>query len=228
MAEVFFIVFLLFHLGNIHKRSWLNIPLGICLVYNIRMGVLETENKKQIRATKIQKAILGTVAAVGLISVALVLPNALQALKLFGIDKKLRKNQERSINNCRQKLIKKGLLRYSDDGYICLTSLGEETLRKIRLADYRLEKPRKWDKKWRMLIFDIKETHRGLRDKVRNTLVSIGFMRLQNSVWVYPYDCEDLITLLKADFEIGKEVLYVIADKIENEKVLLNDFGLEK
>jgi len=53
-------------------------------------------------------------------------------------------------------------------------------------------------------------------------------MRLQNSVWVYPYDCEDLITLLKADFEIGKEVLYVIADKIENEKVLLKDFGLER
>ena len=198
------------------------------LVYTMSMGNLEKENRKQIRATKIQRAILGTVATAGLLSVALVLPNALQALKLFGIDKKLKDGGRRSINNCRQKLIQGGLLKYSDNGFICLTPLGEEVLRKIRLSDYKVKVPKRWDKKWRLLIFDIKESHRGLRDKVRNTLVSIGFIRLQNSVWVYPYDCEDLITLLKADFEIGKEVLYVIADKIENEKALLVDFGLNK
>jgi DNA-binding transcriptional regulator PaaX len=192
------------------------------------MGKLEKENSKKIRATKIQRAVLGTIAAVGLLSVALVAPNALQTLKLFEIDKKLKNNTRRSINNCRQKLVEKGLLEYSCDGFIRLTRLGEKTLRKIELDDYKVIKPKKWDKKWRVLIFDIKETHRGLRDKVRNTLISIGFVKLQNSVWVYPYDCEDLITLLKADFEIGREVLYIIADRIENEKYLLKDFGLEK
>jgi len=192
------------------------------------MGELEKENRQQIRATKIQKAILGTVAAAGILSVALVAPNALQALKLFGVDKKYLRNKNRSINNSRQKLVEKGLLEYSRDGYVSLTRLGEKALERIRLTDYKVNKPRKWDKKWRMLVFDIKESHRGLRDKVRNTLIAIGFVRLQNSVWVYPYDCEDLITLLKADFEIGKEVLYVIADKIENEKELLNDFDLKK
>jgi CRISPR-associated endonuclease Cas2 len=191
------------------------------------MGRLETENRKQIRVTKIQSAVLRTVAAAGLISVALVLPNALQMLKVFNLDKKLMNNSRRSINNSRKRLVESGLLEYSRDGFLRLTSLGEKTLSKIKLANYNIIKPKKWDKKWRMLIFDIKESQSGLRDKVRNTLVSIGFVRLQNSVWVFPYDCEDLITLLKADFEIGKEVLYVIADKIENEKVLLNDFGLK-
>jgi DNA-binding transcriptional regulator PaaX len=191
------------------------------------MGKLEEENNKQIRATKIQKAILGTIGAVGLLSVALVVPNALQALKLFGVDKKLLKNNRRSINNSRKRLVERGLLEYSRGGYLRLTDLGRKTLRKIQLSDYNIIKPKKWDKKWRMLIFDIKESQKVLRNKVRNTLISIGFIRLQNSVWVYPYDCEDLITLLKADFEIGKDLLYVIADKIENEKVLLSDFGLE-
>jgi DNA-binding transcriptional regulator PaaX len=191
------------------------------------MGILEKENQKQIRATKIQKIILGTVAAAGLLSVALVVPNALQALKLFGLDKKILRNSKRSINNSRQRLVEKGWLKYSRDGFLSLTPLGDKALRKIRLASYQTEKPKKWDKKWRILIFDIKETQKGLRDKVRNTLISIGFVHLQNSVWVYPYDCEDLITLLKADFEIGKEVLYIIADKIENEKVLLSEFGLK-
>lgn len=196
------------------------------MVYNELMGKLEEENKKQIRATKIQSIVLRTVAAAGLISVALVLPNALQMLKVFNLDKKLRDTNRRSINNSRKRLVERGLLEYSKDGFLGLTDLGRKTLRQIQLADYNLKKPKKWDKKWRILIFDIKESQKVLRDKVRNTLVSIGFIRLQNSVWVYPYDCEDLITLLKADFEIGKDLLYVIADKIENEKVLLNDFGL--
>ena len=190
------------------------------------MGRLETENKKQIRITKIQSVVLKTVAAVGVIGVALVLPNALQMLKTFGLDNKLRASCRRSVNNSRRRLVESGLLKYSHEGFLELTPLGKKTLLKIQLADYKVKKPKKWDRKWRILIFDIKETQGGLRDKVRNTLISIGFIRLQNSVWVYPYDCEDLITLLKADFEIGKDLLYVIADKIENEKVLLNDFGL--
>lgn len=195
-------------------------------MYNVLMGNLEKENKKQIRATKIQSIVLRTVAAAGIISVGLVLPNALQMLKLFNLDKKLRASNRRSINNSRKRLVEHGLLEYSNEGFLRLTEVGRKTLRRIQLTDYKIDKPKKWDKKWRMLIFDIKESQGGLRDKVRNTLVAIGFLRLQNSVWVYPYDCEDLITLLKADFEIGKEVLYVIADKIENEKVLLIDFGL--
>jgi len=191
------------------------------------MGQLEKEIKKEIRATKIQKAILGIVATAGILSVALVAPNALQVLKMSGLDKKLLKNKNRAINNSRQKLIEKGLLKYSSDGFICLTPLGEKVLRRIEISDYKIIVPNKWDKKWRILIFDIKEVRKGLRDKVRNTLISIGFVRLQNSVWVYPYDCEDLITLLKADFAIGKEVLYIIADKIENEKSLLEYFCLK-
>ena len=107
-----------------------------------------------------------------------------------------------------------------------LTLLGEKILRRAEMVDYKFKKQKKWDGKWRILIFDIKETKRNIRDNIRNTLVSIGFIKLQNSVWVFPYDCEDFITLLKAGFSMGREVLYIIADKIENEKLLLNAFGL--
>jgi CRISPR-associated endonuclease Cas2 len=76
------------------------------------------------------------------------------------------------------------------------------------------------------LIFDIKEERKGMRDKIRRTLNTIGFIRLQDSVWVYPYDCEDLIMLLKADFKIGKDLVYIIADSIENDKDLRLAFNL--
>ena len=109
-----------------------------------------------------------------------------------------------------------------------LTQKGEAKLRQIELRNYKIKKPTRWDGKWRLLIFDIKEERKNTRDKIRRTLIQIGFIRLQDSVWVYPYDCEDLINLLKTDFKIGKDVLYVIADKIEYDKPLLEYFELMK
>ena len=87
-------------------------------------------------------------------------------------------------------------------------------------------KPKRWDEKWRILIFDIKEARKRTRNQLRRSLVNIGFVSLQKSVWVYPYDCEDLIVLIKADFKIGKDVLYIIADKIENDRQLKTYFNL--
>ena len=89
-----------------------------------------------------------------------------------------------------------------------------------------IKKPKHWDGKWRIVIYDLKERKRGLRDKLRNTLASFGFIRLQHSVWIYPYDCEDLIMLIKADFKIGKDILYLIVEKVENDIWLKRSFGL--
>ncbi|MFH1454844.1 MAG: hypothetical protein ABIF22_00755 [bacterium] len=190
------------------------------------MGNLENEVKKRIRATKIQKVVLQTIATAGLLSVALLAPNALQALKMFSHNKTKKKNKERSINNSRKRLIDMGLVKYSENGMLFLTNEGKNKLEQFERMEFKVKIPKKWDEKWRVLIFDIKERKRSIRDKIRITLNFIGFIKLQNSVWVYPYDCEDLITLLKADFGIGREVLYMIVDKIENDRFLRNHFKL--
>ncbi len=191
------------------------------------MGRLEIENEAEIRATKIQRVVLQTIATAGILSVALLAPNALQMLKVFGYNTNNKKNNGRSINNSRKRLIQKGLVEYSGSGFLVLTDLGKKVLNKFENKNFKISKPAKWDNKWRILIFDIKEKNRRTRDNIRRILVSIGFVRLQNSVWVYPYDCEDLVNLLKADFKIGRELLYIIADKIEREKVLLEHFELK-
>jgi DNA-binding transcriptional regulator PaaX len=76
------------------------------------------------------------------------------------------------------------------------------------------------------LIFDIPEYRKSTRDRIRETLRIIGFVRLQDSVWAYPYDCEDLITLLKADFKIGKDMLYLVVEAMENDASLRRHFGI--
>ena len=53
-----------------------------------------------------------------------------------------------------------------------------------------------------------------------------GFVRLQDSVWIYPYDCEDLISLAKTNFRIGADVLYMIVERLEHDTHLREHFSL--
>ncbi len=151
-------------------------------------------------------------------------PNVIGAMAKLGILP--RRREQEYIKNSKNKLAKAGLLYRNNKGMIRLTKEGENKLRHFELNDFRLKIPRKWDKKWRLLIFDIPEYRKSLREKLRKTLLSIGFKRLQDSVWIYPYDCEDLITLLKADFRVGKDLMYLIVDKVEYDRSLINYFGL--
>jgi DNA-binding transcriptional regulator PaaX len=190
------------------------------------MGELEKVVRKKIRNTQIQRIVLKTLAATGLISVALLAPNALQMIEKLGFLKDDKgSNQRKSINLSRKRLIERGYIKY-DGKYLSLTTDGERVLRDLEAYDYRIEKPKRWDGKWRMVIFDIKEERRLYRDDLRRILSNIGFLKLQNSVWVYPYDCEDLVNLIKTDFKMGKEVLYIIADQIENDRMIRQYFKL--
>jgi DNA-binding transcriptional regulator PaaX len=43
------------------------------------------------------------------------------------------------------------------------------------------------DGKWKMIIFDIPEQQREIRDYLRTKLKQIGFRKWQNSIWITPY-----------------------------------------
>ncbi len=185
------------------------------------MGALEGISKKNTRRRNLKRVVLGTVALAGLIGVSLLAPNSLQYLKKLGMLPG--KRQKESINACRDRLIRRGFVEYHGR-MLRLTRAGEIELR--RMGWSTPEKPKKWDGKWRVLIFDIPERKKSQREKVRRTLTNVGFVRLQDSVWLYPYDCEDLITLLKADFHIGRDVLYLIVDMLEYDRPYRKMFNL--
>lgn len=56
---------------------------------------------------------------------------------------------------------------------------------------------RKWDGRWRMVLFDIDEEHSTRRDKLRRYLRARGFGYLQHSVWVSPHPLEPESDALK-------------------------------
>ena len=75
-------------------------------------------------------------------------------------------------------------------------------------------------------MFDIKENRRGTRTLLRQTLDRLGFVKLQNSVWIFPYDCEELVIMMKSNLFLGKDVLYMTVDNLENDMWLKEIFGL--
>jgi len=191
------------------------------------MGKLEKEIKTRSRKQSIQKIILNTLYGVGLVSVAVFAPNIAGSLVKLrgGADR----NQKYKVNRSLAQLIDGGFvfLEKTHRGtFVRLTPRGQKRVDMFHAGDVSIKKPARWDGKWRVVIYDLKERKRGLRAKLRNTLASFGFIKLQHSVWVYPYDCEDLIMLIKADFKIGKDILYLIAEKVENDLWLKRSFGL--
>jgi hypothetical protein len=187
------------------------------------MGILETESARRTRRGELQQIILETVKVAGLVGIFVLAPNVVGAMAKLGI---IRSPRQRDVitRSCDRLVATKHLV--WEGNKLRLTAKGEKVLRTLEARDFAMRTPPRWDGKWRVLIFDIPEYRKGLRDKIRHTLMSIGFERLQNSVWIYPYDCEDLITLLKADFRVGRDVLYMIVDSLEGDTLLKKRFRL--
>lgn len=89
-------------------------------------------------------------------------------------------------------------------------------------------KKKKWSGKWYILFFDIFKINKKLRDLFRKWLYQLGYRKFRISVWISLYDVfEETKTVLKL-FNLEKYVIFIVAEKIENEKKLKKDFGLAK
>ncbi|OGG71302.1 hypothetical protein A3F27_02275 [Candidatus Kaiserbacteria bacterium RIFCSPHIGHO2_12_FULL_53_13] len=189
------------------------------------MGEIESRVRRRARKQNIQEAVLKTIAGVGILALAMAAPNTLRLLKYTSLG---RSRGRYRINSVLSRLVERGeIAKTLRDGRVgfSLTAKGRARLARLEFGEQDLRK-RKWDGRWRIVIFDIPERYRRARDLLRGTLVSIGFCKLQDSVWVYPHDCEDLIALLKTDFSVGKHVLYIVGDHVEGDWKLKKHFGL--
>jgi hypothetical protein len=115
------------------------------------------------------------------------------------------------------------------DGTITLTlnEKGKNRALTYRYKNIKIPKPAKWDRKWRLIIFDIPEWEREARDSFRDHLDYMGFFCVQKSAWVYPYSCKDEIDFIIECLDIRKYVRFIIADHFDNEMHLKKFFGLD-
>lgn len=115
-----------------------------------------------------------------------------------------------------------------DDGTveIVLTREGKKRALKYQFDELKIKKPDKWDKKWRVVIFDIPEKKKMAREALRNKLKELGFLELQKSVFIHPYPCEDEIDFVAEVFEIRNHIRLLLVDSFTNEEQFRLKFEL--
>lgn len=108
--------------------------------------------------------------------------------------------------------------------YIELTPRGKIKLASQTLKDMKIDCAKKWDHKWRIVIFDIPETKKDRREAFRRKLENLGFYQFQKSVFVFPFECCKEIDLVSRNLFIEQYVKYIMADFFQDDDIYITKF----
>ncbi len=171
--------------------------------------------------------ILTLLAGGAIIAMSFVVPTLPMALAPFIMGKKGYKQGlfDQTIYRLKkQKLVE--IFEENGQTLVKITQEGKVRALKYKLSDIQVKKPKSWDKLWRIVIFDIPEKYKYVREMFRDHLKGMGFYMLQKSVWVYPYPCFDEIEFLRQIYKVEINVTYILAKSIENSEYLADNFQL--
>lgn len=137
-----------------------------------------------------------------------------------------RHSHPRSFYNSMQRLERKNLVGVRLKGgkeVWSLTAAGEKLAEGIKMK-INLARHSRWDKKWRLIIFDIPEKTRSRRDCLRKELLNLDFCQLQKSVWVSPYPLPQEFGEIVSELDLGDDYRVVIAESINSDSDIKSRF----
>jgi len=138
--------------------------------------------------------------------------------KIFGLDKKP-KNSYRSFYRLRkQKLI--DVKKVGDQEIFYLTEGGRDVFLRFNYDNIKIKEPRIWDRNFRMVLFDIPEKKKKARNIFREKIKEMNFVRFNDSVWIYPYSCQEEIDFIANYLKIGKYVHFALVKDLTNRDYL--------
>ena len=108
---------------------------------------------------------------------------------------------------------------------IKITHRGKQKLLRYKVDEMALDESN-WDGKWRLIIYDVAKAKRANSEMFRTMLTKLRFLKLQRSVYLTPFKCEDEIEYLRLLFEIGNEVQILKVGSLENEAAYRRYFGI--
>lgn len=192
------------------------------------MGIRKYKYYFRKPKSEIVKDILTYLLLVGAIWVAASSPYF--SIRLLREIKKWKNYPGKKFSNAFYVLKKQGSIKIEKRGkqfYISLTKEGKKKANWLQIDALKIKKPKKWDGKWRIVIFDISQLKKFFRELFRGKLKELGFYPLQKSVWVIPYECQAEIELLRDFFGLTeKEVKLIVAEKIEKPEELRKFFKI--
>lgn len=109
---------------------------------------------------------------------------------------------------------------------LVLTEKGKEKALSYQLLDIKIKRPAVWDRKWRVVLFDVPEKKKTKREILRMHLRNLNFFEFQKSVFVHPFDCHDEIEYIIEYYKLRRYVRFIVAESIDNELHLKVHFDL--
>ena len=106
-----------------------------------------------------------------------------------------------------------------------ITKKGQDKILRYNIEKMHLDET-KLDGHWRLVIYDIKTPKRKNSEMFRRSISKLKMLKLQKSVYITPFACEDEIEYLRQIYEIGSEVLILKVKNLENEQAYKNYFGI--
>lgn len=197
--------------------------------------VLLTERKQKEIDGKNEKLkqVLLLLASGAALGMALAAPGTAKLFKDFSEDDSEWKEWKMfNVNYLRKtlrKLEKQKLIEVSEKngvGKVILTEDGQRKLLEMSIENMFIRKPEKWDGKWRMIFYDVAREKNSVRDRFRAYLKAGGFYRWQKSVYLHAYPCEKEVDFLRNFLGISGEVRLVVADRIEDDQIFRDYFGV--
>ena len=144
--------------------------------------------------------------------------------------KEWQKINQHNFNRSLRRLSDEKLLqekKLSDGSFkLVLTVKGKHEAKILDLlgSSINFKKPKHWDGKWRLVLFDIPEKNRLFRDILRGHLQTLKFLKLQYSVFISPHPFEKPILELISLYSAQPYVRVVTATNIDNEAVIKRHF----
>jgi len=177
------------------------------------------------------KKILLNLAKLGVFAVASTSPYFLgQIAKEYfkDLDRKNKQSVTKEIRRLqKRKLV---ILKESANGNVRveLTHEGVAVVKEYNLQNLKIDKPVIWDKKWRLLIYDIPEKNKKAREAFRVKIKQLGLFPLQKSVWISAYDCLAEIELLCELFDIDGDnhIIYLTIGEVPRSAEIKKWFSL--
>lgn len=187
-------------------------------------------NFSRRRATSFALEVLKIVAVVGVIGAVFVAPGLAHVFRAaLRAHRRGASHDDAYRNRVYQtlwRLRKRGLITKDHAGKFALTSKGHDALLQYELRTVAAPPSTRWDGKWRLVAFDVWEKRRALRNTLRDALRRIGFLKIQHSLWAYPYDCEEAIALLRTHLRLSPAIQYMLVLRIDDDTALRRRFHL--
>ena len=138
---------------------------------------------------------------------------------------------QRALKNAIRNLYRSHLVftKDNDDGSvsIVLTDNGHQKALTYDIDSISIKPMKKWDEKWRLVVFDVPEKFKKARNALSLSLKNMGLYRLQKSVFVHPFECKDEVDFVVEFWNVRSFVRYIVTHSVDND-LHLRDIFKEK